>query len=123
MGEISWWGLLQCDDIKSDVVVSNAPVEDVMQSKRSELKARIELLLKNLEEVTNLIRTRSDLRFITKTLDNVQICENGSISHQQGGQDAGIPSNEEAGRAGSSARISHQRYEVRDDEIRQESRR
>lgn len=100
MRTILWgWGLLQCADTKADAASRTAPVKDVMQTKRSELKVRIELLLKNLEEVKNLIRTRSDLRFITKTLGNVQILENGSINHQQGGQNAGIPSNEEAGRA------------------------
>lgn len=74
--------------------------KDVIQSNHRELKRRTELLVKNIKEVRDLIRTRSDLRFILKTFTDLEILENGSSSGQQGGQDAGIPSNEEADRAG-----------------------
>lgn len=52
-------------------------VDFQMQDKRRELKNRLLLLLENIEQVKDLIRTRSDLRYITLALKNTNITQNG----------------------------------------------
>lgn len=58
-----------------------------MQDRLCELKERTEIFLQNLREIIELIKTRSDLRFVERCIENLQIeVDNESCEDQQSEQ-------------------------------------